>query len=113
MTSPKHTPTPWKFNPNRYSKWVGEISGNTPDADYVVSVVQQDNWKANAELIVRAVNSHEALLEAAKIAEKLLREGTSRLSSHAFEGLRNSVVGELQEAISLAERSTSAEEGNP
>lgn len=79
-----HTPTPWQIG--RYRRffcqdcdidegnqdgWVSEISIDRPDGPnkYVqIAVISQQYpcTEANAELIVRAVNAHEDLLEACK-----------------------------------------------
>jgi len=61
-----HTPTPWKLTYYRttddkiiYDTLVG------PNGENIVSEFYPDN-NEDAEFIVRAVNSHEALLEASK-----------------------------------------------
>jgi hypothetical protein len=59
----KHTPTPWNYGPSiRKEDFTDIISKD--DERLIFSV--RDN--ANAVFIVRAVNSHEALLEACKEA---------------------------------------------
>jgi hypothetical protein len=57
-TKTHHTPTPWRYNPSQgldreIIRHFGEVVGKIEKRE-------------DAEFIVRAVNSHEALLEAAK-----------------------------------------------
>lgn len=57
MTTPNHTPTPW------YAKGGQVYSENTGrTVALLYSITQTDD--ANAALIVRAVNAHEALVRA-------------------------------------------------
>jgi hypothetical protein len=74
----KHTPAPWEVKDGSYNingdhmKW---IAG--PD-HIVIAMVTDKNLKdttrrdADAAFIVRAVNSHEALLAIAKAAERMM-----------------------------------------
>ena len=65
-----HTRTPWEvkyFDDNSRKKAV-IVSGDNPIASLHYGFVEEPS--ANAEFIVRCVNSHEALLEAAKRALK-------------------------------------------
>jgi hypothetical protein len=57
-----HTPTPWEL----VDAGDGEaVYIDAPEhGDWAIAVPQGENAKANAELIVRAVNSHDALVEA-------------------------------------------------
>jgi len=101
------TPTPWRVEPlpdGRFGKdWKTIWSGQTP-------VVLADSFKRtdfeetechhgvqisddDAELIVRAVNAHEALLTAAKKADEAFRR----------EGYSGPERDGLRAAISLAE----------
>lgn len=64
-TETKHTPTPWKYHDA--TKTIRAV----PAHYWIASMNIFDgavNNKANAEFIVRAVNLHETLLEAAKDA---------------------------------------------
>ncbi len=63
-TKPQHTPTPWQIE---YQK----IVDSQPSSGYNFNKIiahpgHQDDWEANAKFIVRAVNSHEVLLNALK-----------------------------------------------
>ena len=64
MTQAKHTATPWK---TLTAKLAGDGLSTiySDDARYPLALGLRE---ANAELIVRAVNSHEALVEACKEA---------------------------------------------
>lgn len=65
MTMPAHTPTPWQLKDhNRGALWVEDGMG--------VAIAELPDWlpevfnprAANAALIVRSVNAHEALVDA-------------------------------------------------
>lgn len=85
----KHTPTPWKIeNGSAYANaGTIDISKGTQIIAAVLVDIKPGNYfqkdilklasaqeKANAELIVRAVNSHEILLKALKLAKHCLKE---------------------------------------
>ena len=67
MSAPKHghTPTSWKLGESEFHIMAGMIfvADCSPRAGGPMLL---ETGRANARLIVRAVNSHEALLEAAK-----------------------------------------------
>lgn len=99
MKKQNHTPTPWRTYKPDGEKWhigaedpshliIGTINGH-----YRTSGINQ----ANAEFIVRAVNSHEILLEAVKFALGRF-EVTSR--RRPMDSL---YVDTLKEAIAKAE----------
>ena len=77
-----HTPTPWR----------NDLHNNILAGDVTVATVWGDNkdkpTKENAAFIVRAVNSHEALLEAVKTAREMLyeaQEGRDANYAHALQ----------------------------
>lgn len=79
-TEVKHTPTPWIVSeyPMGYGIERVEDSKNCPVRGSVAfidrivgSASYPDQAKANAGFILRAVNAHEALIEAAKAGEYL------------------------------------------
>ncbi|MEJ7644252.1 MAG: hypothetical protein WKF87_06635 [Chryseolinea sp.] len=88
----KHTPTPWtvRFENNYYvqgkdrSLAVAKILTDEPTLDIA---------KANAELIVKAVNAHEALVEACQRAKDYL---------HTKYPGEADIFAELSKAITLA-----------
>lgn len=57
-----HTPTPWKGLGNAI------IADNKHETLIAEVFDENEAWKANKDYILRAVNSHEELLEACKIA---------------------------------------------
>ena len=71
MSDTKHSPLPWKVGDGAVSGWVAITDANN---DQIVDVNYSDGMdeptffpeQANAELIVRSVNSHDALVEALK-----------------------------------------------
>ena len=90
----QHTPTPWHYAN-------GTITGDRPNSLYnrIMTIpIPFDNVdRANLEFLIRAVNSHEALLEAAKAALAVVE--------HAEDGLPTPVGAEgdmLRAAIKLA-----------
>jgi len=67
-TTPDHSPLPWRFSTDDpMDGTIGQIESHD---DWSVAAVFNDvrelPAKANAEFIVRAVNSHDALLAALK-----------------------------------------------
>jgi hypothetical protein len=74
---PTHTPTPWTVEEGTQPHTLAIVN------DYeskTISVAMHDNAedKANAAYIVRAVNSHEALLEIAKEDRGRYPDGSGR-----------------------------------
>jgi hypothetical protein len=67
MTQTQHTPTRWRV----FDAFTDvEIVTDRPTANETESIVQfkgQRNARANAALIVRAVNSHEQLIRACRL----------------------------------------------
>lgn len=97
----KHTPTPWmKFKKGYFIS----ICTARPVGERIR--IAKDLSEQNAEIIVRAVNSHEALLAAARIASDGINtaidndEEWNRMQfrSHLF-----AIQSELEKAIALAE----------
>ena len=95
----KHTPTPWKI----------EIVARRPDLKKVFSIATEHFWiadcgdarltavKANAEFIVKACNSYEALLEAAKSAKFFVDDHSSDNEQAMI------LYSKLEDAIAQAE----------
>lgn len=83
MSEQKHTPLPWKAGP--YSSIVGIAISAQPDPNKNRVVVagttgafsddHKGEHEANAALIVRAVNSHEALVKAVSDMLEMIEEG--------------------------------------
>ena len=95
---PQHTPIPWKAQrfpgQDDYTIWApGATIARVPLRD--VSINEQ---KANAEIIVRAVNSHAELLAAAKEVMDTLRDHGPGIVPHLMDTDQN--CGErLRQAI--------------
>jgi len=90
--SKEHTPTPWLAGCDGY---VIRVRPGTTN-----EVIAEVNTIANAEFIVRAVNSHDALLEAAKGAASYL----AALPQYPDRGVDVPKIRfELNRAIALAE----------
>jgi hypothetical protein len=73
-----HAPLPWAV--------VGRDSGTIRTADGDYALVARVHWyrrKHNAALIVRAVNSHDALVEALKRTSRALREARGGIFNDA------------------------------
>lgn len=50
----EHSPLPWKIVDNMLQAWDGEF------VTYTNGVCDEETWKPNGELIVKAVNSYES-----------------------------------------------------
>lgn len=88
----KHTPTPWKASlrfqnnlPNDYVITDGKWGG--------IAIASSDN-EANAAFIVRAVNSHEELLTALKIAvfELSVKSGDKNRIKNAVDRAKQAII---------------------
>ena len=69
------TARPWKIGPSHTNDWA--IRETSPDNECVAITVEVSPFeaaKANAELIVRAVNSHDQVVEALKLAAKYVNK---------------------------------------
>ena len=72
MSDTQHTPVPWSLE---YRRWI--TSGDVYIARiHDVSKIGEAEAVANAEFIIRACNSHDALLEALEMALRMM-EGES------------------------------------
>ena len=81
MTNTQHTPTPWLVVPEK----LGSYQIRTVDDDVTIAGTfgygaddRKDQEAANAAFIVRAVNSHDALIEALSYLEKEMAELAAR-----------------------------------
>lgn len=90
----KHTPTPWEIEPHTMVDKEFSVGPFTLDYDDV----DHDEQDANAEFMVRAVNSHDALLAAAKTVVK----NAKALPGMALEDCGG--IDELAAAIAAAEK---------
>jgi len=84
----QHTPTPWHRNVSPAYKYpiFADKNGDAKGRDWIhIAAVLSGNPNQEADLdfIIRAVNSHEALLEALKAAKNLLDEQAIDDGHHA------------------------------
>lgn len=78
---PQHTPTPWHFEKGRFNSddlSDSHIGSIVSEKDFILAAINGDagsseEVEANAAFIVRAVNAHEELLEAAKIGLRYMK----------------------------------------
>jgi hypothetical protein len=103
MTATKHTPTPWVLDGYNLAQILyctaerGSPEAKHACGDYdVIAKCEGDNWKANAAYIVKAVNAHEALVEA---LENLVENYRSK---NGDMGLLNHFIKEGDAALKLA-----------
>lgn len=68
----EHTPTPWNVRGTNGLRIIYGENGSIAEVKNLKRLVMEND--ANAEFIVRACNSHEALLEACKIALSKMQE---------------------------------------
>lgn len=94
------TPRPWRVWDNF------EISAHSPDDNAEIATVYQcggireaDEAIANAELIVKAVNAHDALVDSARLAVTVLSD------TKADEWARSHAIAALNAALKAAEAS--------
>lgn len=93
---PTHTPTPWTQEKARYWKLLSE-GKHFMSVSFPSGVSDELTNSANAAYIVRAVNSHEELLEALKqLANVTNQKGMNRV-------VVNSIVDRAWKAIAKAE----------
>ena len=93
----QHTPTPWKLG--QYSNDIQAMNDEDRSFTIAHSHLSGPFVRANMEFIVRAVNSHEALLKAAK---KVIKE-YSALPINGMETVIIQGIDDLEDAITLAE----------
>jgi hypothetical protein len=99
-----HTPTPYTSNPNQGLQRAGVYAGDGEEI-IVCEVTDEDVptevFKANAEFIVQACNSFDALLAACKIASDAF--SALKETNNLPNGWNVSVLKPINAAIALAE----------
>lgn len=73
MARTAHTPTPWRVSLDAYVVHVE--TDRTLAACPATLTIGADEARANADLIVRAVNAHESLVSALERIEAMLSDG--------------------------------------
>ena len=110
MNTQKHTPTPWKTwfceDNKRLKTGHWAFCPAIQADDGVLRIVpfagiRGDVAEANAAFIVRAVNSHEALIEACKVLLSIVHEQSACVDSKFNSGIKFA-----RKAIALAEKSS-------
>ena len=83
MADTKHTPLNWVQNGN---------NGIHTEQGNCIATTDGENRKANAELIVKAVNSHGRLIEALKLARKQMLKGEITVdNADAYNTIDNAI----------------------
>lgn len=106
-----HTPTPWKVRtlPERYGGWCfieapEVVAGQSVAGDYHREVMGDDypEREGDAEFIVRACNSHDALVEALEILERPDRQLEGTPGGFYIFRLKAADITKVSEALKLA-----------
>lgn len=74
LTEVKHTPTPWFTKHKGYTSYIQKTDEKGHEYTVASMTCNIELAKANAAFIVRAVNSHEALIDGARCALKEMRK---------------------------------------
>lgn len=98
----KHTPTPWKFSLSIERDFLG-IYPDTGKKEAPIAkmpeYIRKDVMAANAEFIVRAVNSHDEMLAALQDAESAISASISYYGTDAALSALKSVRAAISKAI--------------
>lgn len=98
-TKASHTPTPWTLMPGDSAPRITIDGDKEWPIVPVISGPSKAHARANAAFIVKAVNCHEELLEALKLAYAALRNPSERHQSKDERGLTQTIT----EAIAASE----------
>jgi hypothetical protein len=96
----KHTETPWEVG----TSVNGVIQLVAPDGKCPVQVWDYPEAEANAKFIVNACNSHQALVEACKLAIKGMEADSKGLKPHTRSYAAHEAYKAVQQALALAEK---------
>ena len=96
-TQVKHTPTPWELKIIKDDDGIAdEIIIFPAISNFAICLMGiTEDAKANAHLIVKSVNSHEALVEALNIA-------LERLQINNCEGEEDRFIKQIEQALKKA-----------
>ena len=94
----QHTPTPWVIQ--EFDSII-EIQQRGDDPPALAELPATKTGRANAELIVRAVNSHARLVAALEAAQDEL----SAIVDYRPDAVNNSTLDKISEALQLAKES--------
>ena len=98
----QHTPTPWMMTETQDQAGGAQVSSR-PDGFGNIATCWLSNADANAAFIVRAANSHEALVDAIDVdtLEAIAEEIDSFQHSARADGLRR-IAGRQRAALAAA-----------
>jgi len=96
MTNTKATPRPWNYTGTKDWATVYSVKNH----EHVAGIMTKDNKKANAELIVRAVNSFDSFVGACSWVLELIDSGELSLTSRSVE--LESITEPIKQALALA-----------
>lgn len=99
---PRHTPTPWKVRQDDQQLLI--------TGDYETIIARLDIWKnegkkqmeANAAFVVRAVNSHEALIESIQGLLAIIKDDLPQLGNDLLEA-EDAIIKKAENTIAQAE----------
>ena len=95
----KHTEIPWKFGEEILGSERRFIETGKEKLAIAEMITFRDNWKANADFIVRACNSHDELLEwVRKLADQLEMGG-----DEIYHDINKGFVDRARQIIAKAE----------
>lgn len=106
----EHTPTPWAYRPNEHDDWgwIRDADGNlaatardgrvwSEDFDRYREA-KTDPYEPNAAFICKAVNNHDALVQALKDALCELSHCAAQLAARGLPGRGGDSVSRAQQA---------------
>lgn len=99
---PRHTPTPWKVRQDDQQLLI--------TGDYETIIARLDIWKnegkkqmeANAAFVIRAVNSHEALIESIQGLLAIIKDDLPQLGNDLLEA-EDAIIKKAENTIAQAE----------
>ena len=98
----KHTKTPWRLG-GFASIWSGVQEQSAISSDLVCVLPELDeNREGNAEFIIRAVNSHDALVEALEEARNCLATWMEIAEPNDVRGYDEDAIKQIDKALKLA-----------
>lgn len=110
--SEKHSPLPWNYDNGSIKTGVqSKMMGVIGECGFVdeIAIVCHKNHEANADLIVRAVNSHEALVAACEAALDFCNDiGDGAPDAGPVERTANTLTVQLHNALDRARAKGSA-----
>lgn len=100
------TARPWRTGSQRNSIWKDDnlvIPKHIATCEPGLNAISREECDANAELIVRCVNSHDTLVHALQMAEKAWALTLANRQGCEPEDVREPILNAMRAALSLAE----------